>query len=476
MLTSLKFNLSNTPIRYETLQGRRYLVAPMAMITEGVHNGSGGPLLYRETELRKAVPAWNMKPIVVYHPAINGQGVSACDPDILEKQQVGMVMHSRWDKGKLRAEAWIEEDRAAVVDNRVLDALTSNKMMEVSTGLFTDSQGGGGEWAGKIYNAEAVNHQPDHLALLPDQVGACSIADGAGLLQMNEAAAASGVDITGLLVREMDTLRRMVGNALSYSDIHSTLSSQLRQKMETEEIWLVDVYDGFFVYEDMGKYFRHDYTRKKDAIELVGDPQEVTRVTEYKPVAVGNNEARKPTHNKEHTNMDKKLIVSALIANALGIFNEAERETLMALPDATLEKLNEQFNKEPGTPEPVVEPTANAVSKNITAAEYVAAAPPEIRDMLTNGLATHNMQKAELIKKITSNSANLFSAEFLGTKGIMELQGLAALATPAPAPISNATPGNVPMFAGQSTPAGPAVPVTNAGVNEGLPLPTMTWD
>lgn len=32
-------------------------------------------------------------------------------------------------------------------------------------------------------DAVARNHRPDHLAILPDQVGACSLADGAGLIR-----------------------------------------------------------------------------------------------------------------------------------------------------------------------------------------------------------------------------------------------------------------------------------------------------
>lgn len=263
-LASLTFNLANAPIRRETLHGRQYIVAPMAMLTEGVHNGSGGPLLYRADECKKAVAAWNMKPIVVYHPAINGQGVSACDPDILEKQQVGMVMNARWAGGKLRADAWIEEERANVVDNRITDALDSNKMMEVSTGLFTDNLGSGGEWGGKVYNAEATNHQPDHLAILPDQIGACSIADGAGLLQLN---------------------------ALSHGDLYSKLSTALREKYGSSDMegpWITDVFDGYLIYDGSGgQLYKQTYTNTKDKVELTGESYEVTRVIDYKPVKDG---------------------------------------------------------------------------------------------------------------------------------------------------------------------------------------------
>ena len=57
--------------------------------------------------------------------------------------------------------------------------------MEVSTGLFTENVQANGVFGGKAYHAIATNYRPDHLAILPDQIGACSIEDGAGLLRVN---------------------------------------------------------------------------------------------------------------------------------------------------------------------------------------------------------------------------------------------------------------------------------------------------
>lgn len=497
MLTSLKFNIANAPIRRQTLHGRKYVVAPMAMLTEGVHNGSGGALLYRESECKKAVPAWNMKPIVVYHPAINGQGVSACDPDILERQQVGMVMKAVWN-GKLRAEAWIEEDRANVVDDRIVDALDNNKMMEVSTGLFTENTGEPGVWNGEEYIAEATNHQPDHLALLPDQIGACSIADGAGLLQMNEAAQTTGIDITPLLVREMDMLRRMVGNAMSHSDTYAALQKALKARLGVADCWIIDVYDKYFVYDlgDGKKMFKLPYTGGKQGIEITGDPEEVMRVTEYKPVAnaapgQSRDKDEQPTGNEAQTNqevhdMGKKELVDALIANASAIWNEDDRDTLMGMDDETLATLNGKMGggkyKKKAADDAEADddkekkPMENAAPApvELTTEQYIAQAPEEIRDVLNNGLAAHNATKAELIGKITANAANKFSAEFLATKSLGELQGIAALATQPAAPTEN-THRQVPMFAGQATPA--AAPIANAADDDDvLVMPTMNFE
>lgn len=170
-------------LRYEELDGRRYLVAPMVMLTEGVHQGSKGPLYYPPEELSKTPVVWNTKPIVVYHPKIDGCGVSACSPDILAERSVGMVMHTHYADGKLKAEAWLDDSKIDRVDSRIRDYLNKNQVMEISTGLFTDNVAQQGEWRGERYTHVARNYRPDHLALLPDERGACSVADGAGLLR-----------------------------------------------------------------------------------------------------------------------------------------------------------------------------------------------------------------------------------------------------------------------------------------------------
>lgn len=184
-LESFTFNIGGTKLRHETMDGKEYVVAPMAMLTEGVHNGSNGPLFYPKEELSKTPVVWNMKPLVIYHPTANGQGVSACTPEVIEKRSVGVVMNSKFDD-KLRAEAWIDEPKCNQVDPRVMKALHKGEMVEVSTGLFTDNEIKEGEYHGKRYVAIARHYRPDHLAILPDKKGACSISDGAGLLQLNE--------------------------------------------------------------------------------------------------------------------------------------------------------------------------------------------------------------------------------------------------------------------------------------------------
>lgn len=182
-LVSLTLNLLPKSCRVDNLEGQEYTVIPMVILTEGVHAGSMGPLYYPKDELAKTPQAWNHKPIVVYHPTMNGVGVSACDPVIINSRKVGLMMNTQFKGGKLKSEAWIRKDRAEAVDERIMSAVASGEMMELSTGVYVDVDETEGEYFGEEYKAVARNYRPDHLALLPDQIGACSIADGAGLMR-----------------------------------------------------------------------------------------------------------------------------------------------------------------------------------------------------------------------------------------------------------------------------------------------------
>jgi len=165
-------------VRRESKGGKSYLVAPMTLIVPGVLNGSQGALFYPPEEVRRNPQIWSGTPIVVYHPQVNGMPVSARDPDILATQGIGIVLHPTANE-KLKAEGWFDEQKTAKVDQRVLEAL--NQRMEISTGLFTDNLPVPGVFNGTSYNFVARNYRPDHLAILPDKVGACSLDAGCGL-------------------------------------------------------------------------------------------------------------------------------------------------------------------------------------------------------------------------------------------------------------------------------------------------------
>jgi hypothetical protein len=173
-------------IEKKLLEGREHYIVPMVMAVEGVLRGSNGPIFYPVDELRKSVPLWNGKPVVVYHPdmAKTTSGY-ANHPEIFNQQKVGTIFNTRIVGKKLKADAWIDIERVRRVDERVQKTIESKIMMEVSTGLSFPIKEEIGIHNGSEYFAIARNLQPDHLAILPDRRGACSILDGAGLCRNN---------------------------------------------------------------------------------------------------------------------------------------------------------------------------------------------------------------------------------------------------------------------------------------------------
>jgi hypothetical protein len=160
--------------------GREYIVAPLSLIVPGVLNGSRGRLLYPKAEVASTARAWAGMPLVVYHPVRGGAHVSARDPEVLAAQGVGEVRSPRAN-GKLAAEGWFDVEKLRQVDNRVLARLERGDRVELSTGLFTDNDPVPGVHNGVAYDFIARNYRPDHVAVLPDEVGACSLSDGCGV-------------------------------------------------------------------------------------------------------------------------------------------------------------------------------------------------------------------------------------------------------------------------------------------------------
>jgi len=444
LLAHVTINLK-PKIRMDSMEGRDFMVCPMVMLTAGVHAGSQGPLLYTNEEIEKCPEVWDHKPIVVYHPMINGRGVSACDPDILTNRKIGVIMrsHTTIEKvqmttnsggseeilvAKLHAEAWLERDRIELVDNRINESLDKGEMVELSTGLFLDQTLEEGSWHGKDYIGTVQNFRPDHLAILPDQTGACSIADGAGLLR----------------------------NQTSHENTRSLIRSALEDRLGPNDFAFIEaVFDTFFIYELDNKLFRQFYTQTDTEVTLVGDPDEVVRVTEFRTLTgefVGN--------KKEHFSMDKKKFIDGLIAN--GSWTEEDRKFLEGMSEDQLTKVgkpvvNEEdkakakatveaakktkLEAEAGTKDAVTNAETErqltvlkggkAAPKEVSVEDYIAQAPLPMRDMLANGMRAHEDQKVGLVKVILANERNVFTEEQLGKMDLVQLKQIAVLAQPA---------------------------------------------
>jgi len=174
----------NAKIKHVEINGRQFIVAPITIYRPGVLVGSNGALYYPPEEIKQVVEQWNGKPLVVYHPKSGSRNVSANSPEIFAKQQIGTFYNSSLDKNHgNKGEGWFDVELTKKIDNRIYQALIEGKKIEVSTGLYTDNDEApkGSNDKGTEYTHIARRYRPDHVAILPDEIGACSIKDGCGV-------------------------------------------------------------------------------------------------------------------------------------------------------------------------------------------------------------------------------------------------------------------------------------------------------
>lgn len=177
-MVEVTVNLQSKEARVETLAGRVHLVVPCVMLTVGVHNGSMGPGLYRERETAPTVDDWNEIPVHSKHP----KGRTARRPRAYNKSRIGTVFNTRWSNRRMRSEVWLDVKRTEEVEPEILEAVRNGRKVEVSTGLYLNRKRKEGVFKGEKYKWIATNQRPDHLAILLNELGACSVKKGCGLL------------------------------------------------------------------------------------------------------------------------------------------------------------------------------------------------------------------------------------------------------------------------------------------------------
>jgi len=161
----------NGAVREVQFNERAHLVAPVVLLVEGVHDGSGGPVFYPAAELAKFAASWNSVPVTLGHPKdTEGEPISANSPEVLSAYCVGYLFNVQFDPNgaKLRGEVWVDIEACAAKPEGpvVLATLRSGSGMEVSTGLWSEHDSVPGVWQGESYIATVFNYRPDHLALL----------------------------------------------------------------------------------------------------------------------------------------------------------------------------------------------------------------------------------------------------------------------------------------------------------------------
>lgn len=409
------------------------------MIVEGVFVGNQGPILYEGQEITKSVASWNHKPLTVGHPKKGEQFVSGCLPESIEEFGVGMILNTSWNTKtkKLRADAWFDEQRLDVVPggNAIKSALTKQEPMEVSTGLFVDKEVASGSYSGKEFTSKARNFRPDHLAVIVNGVGACSLKDGAGLLVNKQVV---GSQPNSRLMKK--TSRNFVLNQESLSELVESVEEAviaaygpkdpMMPMSEEDMVEVEDVYPNYVVYEIGESYFKEKFTVENGAVKLLGNRIQVVREVTYKPLVVN-----------EKVNMKRDEILAVLGDDHKDFVANLSDEQVKAL-----EKLQRTVTVEV--------PVANEAPKNID--ELLASAPADVKAKIEEAFAVNTAHRDGLIDKIVANEKNQFSKEELAAMPTASLDKLAVLAVnTAPTGSAPSAPAAAPIYAGSAAPTDP---------------------
>ncbi len=166
-------------VRKEKRNGRDVLVVPSATLPDDVvMNG----IRYPKDEIAKSFAGLNRTPAPLGHPTINGQFVSASDPEGINVGYIGAWNeNARQEKGRVLLDKVIDIEVANRTEGgkAVLAAINAGDPVHTSTGLLCELEPVEGE---KGIRGNARNIYWDHDAILLNEEGAATPEQGVGML------------------------------------------------------------------------------------------------------------------------------------------------------------------------------------------------------------------------------------------------------------------------------------------------------
>lgn len=475
-------------VRQETFEGRAHLVAPVVAIVEGVLNGQ----LVPAEEISHFVEAWNGIPLMLNHPYLRGVPISANSPPIIEAHGAGRFWNASFVDKRLKGELWVDIAKATTLGGdwlTILERLEKNEPLEVSTAYFHDTKPITGQFNG--YSYVGVQHalRPDHLALLPNDTGACSWADGCGAPRRNHQCQLT----TNKGQRTMQQVKRRftaawtrlakafgVNIQQSFDEIEQALGEALRgdgrPKLPNQYCYVVDVYPDVVVYEE-GLYdgpdalYRRPYTIDANGNASLGAPEEVVREVTYLPVTQAepatntkDPEPETPTPNPDGGTMPKKdELIAALVANK--DLSLTEQELSMCSEDL-LQKMVTGFtrptiNEKDPEPKPEPDPKPEPAEPATPATAPAFALNAEQLEAFTYAMRDLTARKTATIAVLMANKGNRYTEAELKARSLDDLDKLVSL---------SGIPVSTPNYTGRGGPR----PTTNE--DEVIPAPPIPFN
>lgn len=179
---------SASNITTETIDGKPHIV--VRGITPIVDDIVMNRKLYPAAEIEKAYNTLERNPMPLGHPKVDGKHVSARDVRAVNEYHVGAWLQNVSHKdGKVTGDMYVNRQYAESSEKgkRLINRLdemiagTNSEPIHISTGLLYSGIAANGESKGKKYNEIATNMMFDHVAVLLDEPGAGTPAEGVGI-------------------------------------------------------------------------------------------------------------------------------------------------------------------------------------------------------------------------------------------------------------------------------------------------------
>lgn len=257
-------------IRREQHNGREHIVVPSFTLPDGVIMNNG---LYTKEEIDKAYEGLEGTLAPLSHPMVDGDYVSARQPEAINAYHVGA-----WNRNVKRVgsrvaiEKWIDVEFAKNSESgrALLSAIDKGEPIHTSTGIFLDREmtpnADGYGWI-------ARNMMFDHDAILIGETGAATPADGVGMMVNKTFVINSAIPV----VNE-DALDDSYGEKLAI------LSEAVKERFATSDsyAYVQDFDDRALIYVTPEGTYTIDYHYEGDNPILTGESKVVTVETSYK--------------------------------------------------------------------------------------------------------------------------------------------------------------------------------------------------
>ncbi len=338
----LTTNATAGTVREVTRKGKRYLVAPTVALRSGVLNGEFVPA----DEVAKYADAWNGRPVPLGHPKQDGQAISANSMDLWDETPA-MFWGATVDGDALKGEIWIDIAKAEKVGGQatqLLQRLRNNEAIDVSTGYFRDFIESPGTHDGKAYSGIARNLRPDHIAILLNETGACSWADGCGVPRINEAKATETASQSFISALVRNVLNSLGGKKVDRNTIIEGLVANAQCECTKPQLEALDDATLTAFAKSMKPVVNEEAPAVEPApVEVVKEvvPTELSQLAKVVADFGGIDKLTAAlTGVVANASKERADLVAGLVANERNTLSEAE---LQAFPVETLRKLTSAF-------------------------------------------------------------------------------------------------------------------------------------